>query len=82
MCALYSVTTNQQAIRQLTLALEDTTGNLPRLPAIFTESQVMILFQNFFSCRTAGNTKRQRATLKYVRSTSPLSPNINQMPIF
>ena len=29
MCNLYAVTKGQQAIRQLTLAMHDTTGNLP-----------------------------------------------------
>ena len=37
MCNLYSVTKGQQAIRQLTLALSDTTGNLPSMPAVFPD---------------------------------------------
>ena len=35
MCNLYSITKSQQAIRQLTLAMSDTTGNLPSMPAVF-----------------------------------------------
>jgi putative SOS response-associated peptidase YedK len=35
MCNLYSMTTNQQAIRNLFKATWDTAGNLPPLPAIF-----------------------------------------------
>ncbi len=38
MCNLYSVTKGQQAIRELTRAMLDTTGNLPPLPAIFPDS--------------------------------------------
>jgi putative SOS response-associated peptidase YedK len=37
MCTLYSVTKGQQAIRQLTLAMSDTTGNLPSMPAVFPD---------------------------------------------
>ncbi len=36
-CNVYSVTTNQQAIIQLALALRDTTGNLPSLPGVFPD---------------------------------------------
>jgi len=44
MCNLYAMTDSQQAIRQLTLALEDTTGNLPPLPAIFPDSLAPVVF--------------------------------------
>src|SRR3954447_14697486 len=37
MCNLYSMTTNQKAIRDLFKVSRDTTGNLPRLPAIFPD---------------------------------------------
>ena len=37
MCNLYSVTKGQQAIRSLTQALLDLTGNLPPLPGIFPD---------------------------------------------
>src|SRR5215210_4244502 len=37
MCNLYSVTKGQQAMRQLTLAMLDTTGNLPSMPAVFPD---------------------------------------------
>jgi putative SOS response-associated peptidase YedK len=36
MCNLYSVT-GQQAIRELTRAMRDTTGNLPPMPAVFPD---------------------------------------------
>jgi putative SOS response-associated peptidase YedK len=37
MCNLYSVTKGQQAIRDLTRAMRDTTGNLPPMPAVFPD---------------------------------------------
>jgi putative SOS response-associated peptidase YedK len=37
MCNLYSLTKGQQAIRELTKALVDKTGNLPPLPGIFPD---------------------------------------------
>jgi putative SOS response-associated peptidase YedK len=36
-CNLYSQTKGQQAIRELTRAMHDTTGNLPPLPGIFPD---------------------------------------------
>jgi putative SOS response-associated peptidase YedK len=44
MCNLYSMTKGQQAIRQLTRAMADTTGNLPLLPAIFPDSPAPVVF--------------------------------------
>ena len=43
MCNLYSVTKGQQAIRALTRAMTDTTGNLPPLPGIFPDYQAPIV---------------------------------------
>jgi putative SOS response-associated peptidase YedK len=37
MCNLYSVTKGQQAIRELSRAMNDRTGNLPPLPGIFPD---------------------------------------------
>ena len=37
MCNLYAVTKGQQAIRELTRAMHDQTGNLPPLPGIFPD---------------------------------------------
>ena len=37
MCNLYAVTKGQQAIRELTRAMHDHTGNLPPLPGIFPD---------------------------------------------
>lgn len=43
MCNLYSVTTNQEAIRRLFLAAADLTGNLPPLPAVFPDQLAPIV---------------------------------------
>lgn len=37
MCNLYSITKGQQAIRELTRAMTDRTGNLPPLPGVFPD---------------------------------------------
>ncbi|HQT86267.1 MULTISPECIES: SOS response-associated peptidase [Acidiphilium] len=37
MCNLYSITKGQAAIRELTRAMRDTTGNLPPLPGVFPD---------------------------------------------
>jgi putative SOS response-associated peptidase YedK len=43
MCNLYAVTKGQQAIRELTRAMLDRTGNLPPLPGIFPDYQAPIV---------------------------------------
>ncbi|MEO3473387.1 SOS response-associated peptidase family protein [Roseomonas sp. CAU 1739] len=37
MCNLYSIVSNQQAIRQLSMAFKDSTGNLAPMPAVFPD---------------------------------------------
>src|SRR3954462_5363376 len=37
MCNLYAITKGQQAIREFTRAMSDTTGNLPPMPAVFPD---------------------------------------------
>jgi hypothetical protein len=37
MCKLYSLTKGQQAIRELTRAMRDSTDNLPSLPGIYPD---------------------------------------------
>jgi putative SOS response-associated peptidase YedK len=54
MCNLYSLTKGQQAIRQLTRAMEDTTGNLPLLPAIFPDSLAPVVFNSAEGQRSLG----------------------------
>jgi putative SOS response-associated peptidase YedK len=46
MCNLYSFTRSQQAIREATRAMIDTTGNLPLLPGIFPDHQAPIVRTN------------------------------------
>jgi putative SOS response-associated peptidase YedK len=43
MCNLYSMTTSQQAIREITGAMSDRTGNLPPFPAIFPDYAAPII---------------------------------------
>src|ERR1700676_4941248 len=43
MCNLYSMTTNQAAIRDLFKVGRDTTGNLPPLPAIFPDQMAPVV---------------------------------------
>jgi putative SOS response-associated peptidase YedK len=43
MCNLYAVTKGQQAIRELTRAMLDRTGNLPPLPGIFPDYSAPIV---------------------------------------
>ncbi len=43
MCNLYSLTKGQQAIRELTGAMRDLTGNLSPLPGIFPDYAAPIL---------------------------------------
>ena len=43
MCNLYSMTTNQKAIRDLFKVTTDSTGNLPRLPAVFPDQMAPVV---------------------------------------
>lgn len=58
MCNLYSVTTNQTAIIELTRAMRDTTGNLPPLPGIFPDYQAPVV-------RNAPDGVRELAMLRW-----------------
>ena len=51
MCNLYSQTSNQQAIIQLTLALRDLTGNLPSMPGVFPDYAAPIVRTGFDGVR-------------------------------
>jgi putative SOS response-associated peptidase YedK len=46
MCNLYSMTTNQKAIRDLFKVGRDTSGNLPPLPAIFPDQMAPVVRVN------------------------------------
>lgn len=43
MCNLYSMTTNQQAIREAPHVMNDRTGNLPPLPEIWPNTMAPIV---------------------------------------
>ncbi len=43
MCNLYSITIGQAAIRELTRAMVDRTGNLPPLPGIFPDQMAPVV---------------------------------------
>jgi putative SOS response-associated peptidase YedK len=43
MCNLYSMTRSQKAIRELTRAMVDRTGNLPPLPGIYPDYRAPIV---------------------------------------
>lgn len=48
MCNLYSIVSNQQAIRQLSMSFKDSTGNLPAMLGVFPDYAAPIV------CNTAG----------------------------
>ena len=43
MCTLYSVTTNQEAIRALFKVTQDSYGNLPSMPAVFPDWEAPVI---------------------------------------
>jgi putative SOS response-associated peptidase YedK len=43
MCNLYSITTNQDAIRRLFGAVFDSAGNLPSMPAVFPDQEAPVV---------------------------------------
>ena len=58
MCNLYSMTKGQQAIRELSGAMHDLTGNLPLLPGIFPDYAAPIV-------RTAADGVRELVTARW-----------------
>ena len=58
MCNLYSVTSTQQAIRDLVRATRDITGNLPSLPAVFPDKMAPIV-------RTAPDGVRELVMMRW-----------------
>ena len=60
MCNLYSLTKSQDAIRQLSKAMRDTTGNLPIMPGIFPDAAAPVV-------RTAQDGVRELAMLRSTR---------------
>jgi putative SOS response-associated peptidase YedK len=64
MCNLYSVTKGQQAIREFTRAMRDTTGNLPAMPAIFPDMMAPIV-------RNTPDGRRELTMLRWGMPTPP-----------
>ena len=58
MCNLYSVTSTQQAIRDLVRAMRDTAGNVPPLPAVFPDQMAPVV-------RTAKDGVRELAMMRW-----------------
>ena len=58
MCNLYSMTKGQQAIRALSRAMRDTTGNLPLFPGVFPDYPAPIV-------RTAADGVRELALVRW-----------------
>jgi putative SOS response-associated peptidase YedK len=57
-CNLYSMTKGQQAIRELSRAMRDTTGNLPPMPGVFPDYPAPIV-------RTAPDGVRELAMVRW-----------------
>ena len=43
MCNLYSITTNQDAIRRLFAVTSDMAGNLPSMPGVFPDQEAPVV---------------------------------------
>jgi putative SOS response-associated peptidase YedK len=71
MCNLYSVTKGQQAIREFTRAVTDTTGNLPPLPGVFPDMLAPVV----------RNTADQERELTMMRWGMPGLPQFGGAPI-
>ena len=71
MCNLYSITTNQDAMRQLFAVHADRTGNLPPMPSVFPDAMAPIV-------RTARDGERE---LTMMRWSFPPPPNVPPRPV-
>ena len=71
MCNLYSVTKGQQAIRELTRAMHDATGNLPPMPAVFPDYEAPVV-------RNRAEGERE---LTLMRWGFPPPPNLGTQPV-
>jgi putative SOS response-associated peptidase YedK len=71
MCNLYSVTKGQQAIREFTRAMGDTTGNLPSMPAVFPD----------YTAPVVRNVAEGERELTLMRWGFPPPPNLGTQPV-
>lgn len=80
MCNLYSVITNQQAIRALFGVTRDEAGNMPPLPAIFPDQLAPVVWQDgadraLGGSRIAGRFEQFSAELPAIVGALHLSPD-------
>jgi putative SOS response-associated peptidase YedK len=68
MCNLYSITTNQAAIRDLLKVTKDSPGNLPPMPAIFPDGVAPVVRVN--------NGERELTMMRWGMPNPPQSPGI------
>jgi putative SOS response-associated peptidase YedK len=68
MCNLYSITGNQGAIHDLFKVVRDTTGNLPPLPAIFSDDIAPVVRVN--------DGKRELTLMRWGMPNAPQYPGI------
>src|SRR5215217_8943388 len=71
MCNLYSVTKGQQAIREFTRAMGDTTGNLPSMPAVFPD----------YTAPVVRNVAEGERELTLMRWGFPPPPKLGTQPV-
>jgi len=71
MCNLYSITTNQEAMRQLFAVHADRTGNLPPMPSVFPDAMAPIV------CTVPGGERE----LTMMRWGFPPPPNVQPRPV-
>lgn len=64
MCNLYSLTRNQQAIREYTRAMVDSTGNLPPMPGIFPDYPAPVI-------RNTDNGERELLMMRWGMPSPP-----------
>lgn len=64
MCNLYSLTRNQQAIREYTRAMIDSLGNLPSMPGIFPDYSAPVV-------RTSENGERELMMMRWGMPSPP-----------
>lgn len=71
MCNLYSVTTNQEAIRTLFRVVNRYVGNLPAMPSVFPDNPAPVV-------RTGENGERELAMMRW---GMPSPPSISGPPV-
>ena len=71
MCNLYAITKGQQAIRELTRAMRDTTGNLPSIPAVFPD----------YAAPVVRNRAEGERELTLMRWGFPPPPKVGTQPV-